>query len=69
MLKEDKEKLKELMMGYSAKVLMEALSEVALEVASDLSDMCEGHSSPIVKQYTQLSASLDDLVSGRPFLV
>lgn len=69
MLKEDKDKLKELMMSYPAKDLVEALSEVALEVAGDLSDMCGGHSTPIAKTYTQLSATLEDVAKGRPFLV
>jgi hypothetical protein len=69
MLKEDKETLKELMLHYPAKDLMKALSEVALEVAGDLSDLCEGHAPPIAKDYTQLSVSLEELASGRPFLV
>lgn len=69
MLKEDREKLKELMLQYPAKDLMKALSETALEVAGDLSDMCGGHTPPIAKDYVQLSVSLEDLATGRPFLV
>jgi len=66
MLKEDREKLKELMMNYSAKDLMNELSEVALEVAGDLSDI---GSNEMSKLYTVLSVSLEELSSGRPFLV
>jgi hypothetical protein len=69
MLKEDKEKLKELMMAYPAKDLMTALSEVALEVAGDLSDACGGHTPPIAKDYVLLGATLEEMAIGRPFLV
>jgi len=69
MLKEDKEKLKELMMNYPADVLMKELAETALEVAGDISDLHQGNAPPIVKRYTQLAVTLEDIMSGRPFLV
>jgi hypothetical protein len=69
MLPEDKEKLKELMMNYSADVFLREMADVALEVASDLSDLHEGCPPPVAKRYTQIAVSLEDIVSGRPYLV
>ena len=69
MLKEDKDKLKELVMNYPVKDLMKALSEVTSEVVDDMSDLHEGHAPPIVKEYAQFAATLEDLAEGRPFLL
>jgi hypothetical protein len=69
MLKEDKEKLKELMMNHSAHDIMQAISEVAQEIADDLTDLHEGNPPPIVKDYVVLSSTMEDLRIGKPFLV
>lgn len=69
MLKEDKDKLKELMMNYSADQFLKEMAEVALEVAGDLSDLHEGSPPPIAKRYTQIAVSLEDIVAGRPYLM
>lgn len=66
MLQADKDKLKELLKVYSPKLVMRELSHVALEAAGDLSD--DGFQKES-KEMTMLSVALDDLVSGRPFLV
>jgi len=69
MLDEDRAKLMEIMSHYSVKEFMKVVAEVSLEIAGDLSDRNEGHSPPIAKEFTQLSATLEDLAEGRPFLV
>ena len=66
MLKEDRDKLKELMMNYPAKDLMAELSGVAQEVADDLSDM---GAKEMAKDYVRIVVSLEDITSGRPFLI
>lgn len=66
MLKEDKEKLRELMRNYPAKAVMGELAKIALEVASEVSD--DDHSD-LAKEYVRFSVALDDVISGRPFLV
>lgn len=66
MLKEDKEKLRELMRNYPAKAVMGELAKIALEVASEVSD--DDHSD-LAKEYVRFSVALDDMISGRPFLV
>lgn len=69
MLNDDRERLKEIMTHYPVKEFMKVASEVALEVAGDITDLQGGHSPPIAKEFTQLSVLLDELVEGRPFLV
>jgi hypothetical protein len=66
MSKEDKAKLRELMRNYPAKAVMGELSKIALEVAGEVSD--DGHSD-LAKEYVRFSVALDDVISGRPFLV
>ena len=66
MLQEDKDKLKEIMMNYPAKDLMKELAGIALEVAGDVSD---AGAKEMAKDYVQFSVALDDLTSGRPFLI
>lgn len=66
MLQADKDKLKELLKTYTAKEVMRELSDVALEAAGDLSD--NGNQKE-AKEMTVFSVALEDLVTGRPFLV
>jgi len=69
MLLEDKKILKKLMMSYSADVFIKDMADVALEVAGDLSDLHEGTSPAVSKRYTQIAVLLEDIVSGRPYLL
>ncbi len=69
MLKEDKEKLKELVMNYPANILLKQLAETVSEVADEMADLHQGNPPPIVKDYSRLASSLEDLMSGRPYLV
>lgn len=69
MLKEDKEKLKELVMNYPPDMLLKELASAVSEVADEMADGHEGAPPPIVKRYTVMASSLEDLMSGRPFLV
>jgi hypothetical protein len=62
----DKEMLKKLFKSYRVSEVMKELSKSSLEVASDLSD--DGFKDE-AKELVQFSATLDDIVSGRPFLV
>jgi hypothetical protein len=66
MLNKDKDMLKELLEQYSAKEVMKELSSIALEVAGDVSD--DGFKDK-AKELVKFSAALDDLTSGRPFLI
>ncbi len=66
MLKEDKDKLRELLKNYSPKEVMADLSEVAMEAAGDMSD---GGMKDQAKDLVKFSVALDDLISGRPFLI
>lgn len=66
MLNKDKDKLQELLEQYSAQEVMKELSTIALELAGDCSD--DGLKEK-AKELVQFSVALDDLVSGRPFLV
>jgi hypothetical protein len=66
MLNKDKDKLQELLELYSSKEVMRELSTIALELAGDCSD--DGFKEK-AKELVQFSVALDDLVSGRPFLV
>lgn len=66
MLEQDRNKLKELFSNYSPQELISELSDVALETASELSDDgLKERAQDLVK----FSVSLEDLISGRPFLV
>lgn len=66
MLKEDKEKLRDLLKSYSPKEVMADLSEIALEAAGDISD---AGMQDQAKELVKFSVALDDLISGRPFLI
>lgn len=66
MLPEDKETLKRILMEYPAKMVMRELSGLALEVAGEVSD---AGAKEMAKDYVQFSVALEDLTSGRPFLV
>lgn len=66
MLKDDREQLKKLMMNYPSKDVMKELSSIAIEVAGELSDIGVKE---MAKDYVKFSAALDDLISGRPFLI
>lgn len=66
MLREDREKLRELLSNYSPKEVMANLASVALEAADDLSD---NGIKEKAQELVVFSSSLEDLISGRPFLV
>lgn len=66
MLKEDKDKLRELLKNYSPKEVMADLSEVAMEAADDMSD---NGMKDQAKDLVKFSVALDDLILGRPFLI
>ncbi len=66
MLLEDEIKLVELFEQYPPKVIMTALSAIAQSVADDCSD--NGFSDK-AKELTLLSVAIDDIISGRPYLV
>ena len=66
MLLETKELLKVILRENSSKEIMKQLSSIAMDLADDFSD--EGLNEK-AKEMTVFSSSLNDLVSGRPFLV
>ena len=66
MYSEDKMNLKKMLMLYTPKEIMQELSAAAMDAADEMSD--DGMNDK-AKQLTILSASLDDLIAGRPFLV
>lgn len=66
MLQEDRDKIKELLKNYSTKEVVSNLAAVALETADDLSD--DGLKDQ-AQDLVRFSVSLEDLISGRPFLV
>lgn len=66
MLQEDKEKLKQILSDYSPQEIMTQLSELAVQAADQLSD---NGLKDQAKDLVKFSISLDDLISGRPFLV
>lgn len=66
MLKEDREKLKDLFSNYSPKEIISVLSDVSIETANDFSDNgLKEKAQDLVK----FSVSLEDLILGRPYLV
>lgn len=66
MLPEDEEVLKELFLNYSPQLIMKRLSVLALEAASDCSD---NGLKDRAKELVQFSIAMEDLTSGRPFLL
>ena len=66
MIKEDKEVLKELILSYSSKDFMKSLKEIVAEAADHLSDV--GFKERAA-ELSVLAQSLEDITSGRPFLV
>jgi hypothetical protein len=66
MFPDDKENLKRILMSYSSKELLKELVAMTLDAAGNYSDIGD---SQRAKEYTNLSVSLEDLSSGRPFLV
>lgn len=66
MLQEDKDKLRELLKEYSAKEVMRDFSEIALSAADEYSDM---DLKDKVKELILFAVAMEDLISGRPFLV
>lgn len=66
MLAEDLDTLKDLLQNYSPQEVAGALAQAAIETASDLSD--DGFNDKS-KQLVVFAASLEDLISGRPYLV
>lgn len=66
MLLETRELLKLILKENSSKEVMRELASIAADLADDLSD--EGLNEK-AKEMTVFSSSLDDLISGRPFLV
>lgn len=66
MLPEDEDILKDLFLNYSPKLIMKRLSALALEAASDTSDLGLNDKA---KELVAFSISLEELVSDRPFLI
>jgi hypothetical protein len=66
MLQEDELLLKELFINYPAKLVMKRLAAITLDAASDCSDV--GYNDK-AKELVQISVAIDDIISGRPFLV
>lgn len=66
MLPEDEDIVRDLFLNYSPQLIMRRLSALALEAADNFSDLQLKHRA---KELVALSISLEDLVSGRPFLV
>lgn len=66
MLAEDLDKLKDLFRNYSPQEVAGALAQAAMETASDMSD--DGFSDKS-KELVVFASSLEDLISGRPYLV
>lgn len=66
MYPDDKENLERILMNYSSKELLKELVAMTLDVAGNYSDRGDAQRA---KEYTNLSVSLADLSSGRPFLV
>lgn len=66
MFQEDKEFLKNLFADYSPQEIMKALVEVVGEAADEASD--EGLKDD-AKALSQMAKTLEDITSGRPFLV
>jgi len=66
MLKEDKDKIKDLLMNYPCKEVMKQFSAAAIEVAGEVSD---AGAQEMAKELVKFSVALDDLISGRPYLV
>ncbi len=66
MLKEDKDFLKNLFVDYTPQDIMKALVEISAEAADEASDngMKED-----AKKLSVLAQSLEDITTGRPFLV
>ena len=62
----NKTKLKNLLQEYSAKEVLAALSNTASDLASDF---CDYGLKDKAKDLIHLSAVLDDLISGKPFLL
>jgi len=66
MLQQDRDKLRELFSNYSPKEIMADLVSIALESANDLSD--NGYKQQ-AQDLVKFAVSLEDLISGRPFLI
>lgn len=66
MLKEDKAKLMDLVANYSPNEFMEVLKSVVQEVADENSD---NGMKERAKDFSLLAQALDDITSGRPYLV
>lgn len=66
MLPFDKEYLKNMLLIYPPKEVMRELAGIALEVADEASD---NGSKETAKELVLFSVALDDLITGRPFLV
>ena len=66
MLKEDMDKLKDLVMNYSPNEFMKVLKTVVQDVADENSD---NGLKERAKDFSRLAQTLDDITSGRPFLV
>lgn len=66
MLPEDEEGLKELLILYSPKTVMRRLSILASEAADEASDHGLKEQA---KDLSQMAQALEDITSGRPFLV
>lgn len=66
MFKEDKDFLKNLLADYDPKLVMRALAEAAQEAADEASD--DGLSDD-AKQLSLMAQALEDITSGRPYLV
>jgi hypothetical protein len=62
----DQDKLRDLFKNYSPQEIMVSLSQLALEQASEFSDLGLADQA---KDLVKFSISLDDLISGRPFLI
>lgn len=66
MLPEDEEGLKELLIMYGPKTVMRRLSVLASEAADEASDFDLKEQA---KELSQMAQALEDITSGRPFLV
>lgn len=65
-MKEDKDFLRNLFVDYDPKEVMKALVEVVGEAADEASD---NDLKDDAKALSQMAQSLEDITSGRPFLV
>jgi hypothetical protein len=66
MLIKDRQILKDILMNYTAQEVMRELSEISSDVADELSD--NGFKDQ-AKDMVKFSVALNDLISGRPFLI